>query len=139
MFQTKRFPTHFSFISRPRLYGVFEQPEQVSVLRDAVDALEVPFEQLTVLEGEPGLRQLDSSGTHGGLFTRLVRFTQGMTDEHHEIRKYRQALEQGRLVVLVNMKHDNAHTKEQLRLAFKQAGASSIDYYGNFVNEQLTH
>jgi|GEM_PF-6566476 len=137
MVLTKQLPTHFAFIPRARLYGVFEQPQQVMALRDSIEGDLSSHVQLSVLEGDSGVRQLDSSGMRGGLFARLVRVVQGMTDEQSEIDKYRHALLQGRIVVLVDLPRDNANAKELLRLAFHQAGASSIDYYGNFVNERL--
>ncbi len=128
-------PMHFTWASRPRLYGVFAWPEQISVLREA---LGTPRTNLHVLRGPGGVALLDSIGMRGGLLARLHRFLQGMTDERSEITLYRQALEQGLLVVLVDMPRDDAVTKARLRWAFQQAGASSVHYYGRFVNEALT-
>ncbi|WP_146237372.1 hypothetical protein [Deinococcus yavapaiensis] len=110
----------------------------MSALRDTLATLGMNAKHLSVLEGSMGIRQLNSRGHRGGLLVRLVRNAQGMTDEQREITKYREALQREHLVVLVDMPRDDHRVKEQLRQAFQQAGASSIDYFGTFVNEQLT-
>lgn len=109
---------HFGLLPRHRLYGVFERPEQISVLREAVAALGVTSEYLHVLKGPDGILQLNSRGKRGGLLARLVRGAQGMTDETREITKYREALHRDRLVVLVDIPRDDARVKEELRVAF---------------------
>lgn len=128
--------TALGFHPQRRLFGVFQTPAQVVLLKTAVGALGVSRQHIHVLEGAPGLRSF-GVGVPVGALSRFIRYVQGLTDERRETTKYIAALRRGLLVVLVDMHHDDARTKETLRLAFHHAGADSIDYFGNLVNEQL--
>ena len=128
--------THFGWLPRSRLYGIFHHFEQVSSFRAAALRLGITPAHIHILEGAEGLRQLNRKGI-GSTIVRLVRSLQGMTDEQGDIHRYSQALEQRRLVVMVDMPHDNARVKEDLRLAFEASDAQSVDYFGIFVNEHL--
>lgn len=127
----------FGLSPLPRMYGVFEYQAQVETLRGTLGKLGFSASEKTVLEGQSGIRTLDLSGEQGGLAKRVLRFEERLTDERREIGKYIQALARGRWVVLVNMPHDDTETKERLHRAFQQAGASSIDYFGHLLNEEL--
>jgi len=102
------------------VYGVFEFQAQVETLRGTLGKLGFSASEMTVLEGQSGIRTLDLSGEQGGLAKRVLRFEERLTDERREIGKYIQALARGRWVVLVNMPHDDTETKERLHRAFQQ-------------------
>ena len=127
----------FGLSPRPRVYGVFARTRQIEVLQSALRSMGIPTSEITVLEGESGILALDLSGEQGGAAKRFLTFTEGVTDERREIGKYIVALREGRQVVMINMPADDTNTKEHLRLAFQQAGASSIYYFGHLINEEL--
>ena len=127
----------FGLSPQPRVYGVFEHHEQVETLSGILGRLGFSASEMAVLEGQSGIEALDLSGEQGGLAKRFLRFKEGLTDERREIGKYIQALAAGKWVVLVNMPQDDTETKERLHAAFQQAGASSIDYFGHLLNEEL--
>lgn len=127
---------HFGFLSRPKLYGVFEDLESVLLLSERLLALGLGDEQVQILEGDEGVRSLDVDGRHHGLVTRFVRALQGMTDERMHVETYVRHLLRGRLVVAVTFPRGMDH--RAVCDAFKASGGSCINYYGAFVVENLS-
>ncbi|PYE56435.1 hypothetical protein [Deinococcus yavapaiensis] len=127
---------HFGFLSRPKLYGVFEDLESVLLLSERLLALGLGDEQVQVLEGEEGVRSLDVDGRHHGLVARLVRALQGMTDERMHVEAYVRHLLRGRYVVAVTFPRGIDH--RVVCEAFKAAGGTCVNYYGALVVENLS-
>ena len=127
----------FRLYPRGKMYGVFADLEGVRALTTRLVELGLESEKVEVLEGEDGITSLDPDGRHHGLIARLVRYLQSITDERDLVERYVRALLQGRYVVAVSLPNRREVFDDACR-AFRDAGATQINYYGAFVTEQLS-
>ncbi len=129
--------SHFTFRPRSALYGVFDD---LSAVRDLSQRLlDGGFgdQQVQVLSGEDGARDLDPDGRHHGLFSRLLRALQSITDEREHLERYVRELFQGRHVVVVSTPN-TAQGVRAICQAFKDCGGHYIHHYGPHVVEELS-
>lgn len=107
--------SHFGFLARPKLYGVFDDLDGVLVLTRHL---------------------LDLDGRHHGLVARFVRALQGMTDEKAHLGTYVRHLLRGRVVVAVSVPRGVDH--RAVCAAFRTSGSRDVHSYGPFVFERVS-
>ncbi|WP_027483563.1 hypothetical protein [Deinococcus pimensis] len=124
---------HYSF--RHHLIGAVPDVEALQRLLEVARAFGVPDENVTVLFGEAGERWLDMDGERHGVVGRFVRLTQGMTDEHAELRRYCEYLATSYFVVAIQVPRTSLPF-DDLVGAFRTVGARDVQYFGPWVIEQ---
>ena len=115
--------------------GIVDTPEQVAAtLRSLADS-GFPDDAAEVLCGEAGLRHIDSSGEHHGLDGRMMRITERLFADDHELIGAEQALQAGKFVVAVLATADEA--AERARAALRSNGAHGVVRYGRWTTTHL--
>ena len=120
---------HFYFYPSNRLVGVVNDTSTVLALLHNLSASGVAKGDVTVLTGEDGQRWLDPEGERHGPLGRLVRWSEGLTDEHTEVRQYAAEIADGGFVVATHIQR-HATTFGAVLVAYRQVGARLLRYYG---------
>ncbi|ADV67947.1 hypothetical protein [Deinococcus maricopensis] len=130
--------SHISYRSRASVYGIFDDLEHVRDFTQHLLDLGLGDEQVQVLMGEDGARELDRDGQHHGLIRRLIRYVQSITDEREHVETYVHALLQGRYVVSVLLPPRRQDALQQVAGAFRACHGHFVNHYGVFVVQQLS-
>ena len=130
--------SHISYRSRDSVYGIFDTLEDVRDLTQHLLDLGFGDEQVQILMGEDGARELDHDGHHHGLIQRMVRYVQNITDEREHVERYVHALLQGRYVVSVILPARNPQALRQVADAFCTCHGHFVNHYGMLVVQQIS-
>ena len=128
--------SHFNFRPKSALYGVFDDLTAVRDLSQRLLDGGYGDQQVQILTGEEGARDLDPDGRHHGLVSRLLRALQSITDERDHVEHYVRELLQGRHVVAVSTPNNNQGV-QGICAAFKACGGHYINYYGPHVVQEM--
>ncbi len=121
-----------------RLIGVVWSGPDLRSLLGALGALPLKTPDVMVLCGEAGERWLDPDGDRHGRYGRFVRWSQGLTDEHQDLREYGEELRAGRAVVTVHVRRDDPAFTAVLK-AYQSVGAQRVRYFGpNVIEDEPT-
>ena len=124
----------FSLINR--LVGVVDDPADTDRIRDRLQAVGIPGEDVEVLVGREGAIRLDSTGG-AGWRQRMVRLTQYLvTDQSTEYVMQDAALRDGRALVAVLIR-DRA-LKQPAVDVLRGEGAHLISFFGRIQTEEIT-
>ena len=127
-------PAHFTLLSRDRVYGVFASLEDVRQCTSRLLALGLKDQAVQIIMGDEGHRALDSEGH--GLWGRVLRLMQGLTDERSHIEQYARALGRGDIVLSVNLSGTGTSVAAVAQ-AFRDSHARFVNHYGAWVTESL--
>ena len=124
----------FSLINR--LAGVVDDPADTDGIRDHLQAVGIPAEDIEVLAGREGAIRLDSTGG-GGWRQRIVRLTQYLiTDQSTEYVMQDAALRDGRALMTVLIR--DGSPKQAAIDVLKADGAHLISFFGRIQTEEIT-
>lgn len=124
----------FSLINR--LVGVVDDPADTERIRERLQALGIPAEDIEVLVGREGAIRLDSTGGLGWR-ERLVRLVQYLiTDQSTEYVMQDAALRDGRALVAVLLR--DRSLKAPAVEVLKAEGAHLISFFGRIQTEEIT-
>lgn len=124
----------FSLINR--LVGVVDDPADTERIRERLQALGIPAEDIEVLVGREGAIRLDSTGGLGWR-ERLVRLVQYLiTDQSTEYVMQDAALRDGRALVAVLLR-DRSRKAPAVEV-LKAEGAHLISFFGRIQTEEIT-
>ncbi|WP_158679903.1 hypothetical protein [Deinococcus sp. NW-56] len=127
-------PAHFTLLSRNRVYGVFTSLEDLRHCTDRLLALGLKDQAVQIIMGDDGHRALDAEGH--GLWGRLLRLMQGLTDERSHIEQYAHALGRGDIVLSVDLSGTGTGIAAVAQ-AFRDSHARFVNHYGPWVVEPL--
>lgn len=128
--------THFTPLGRGRVYGIFEVLPDVQACTSRLLTLGLADSAVQVLIGEDGEWALDDDGHRHGVWARLVRLVQGITDERQHVEQYARALCRGEVVLSVDVSVIPGRVPEVAR-AFRESGAHFVHHYGTWVVQEL--
>lgn len=124
----------FHFYPNERLVGVLAGLAEARTLTADLTALGLAEQDLFVLAGEAGADWLDPEGERHGLLGRLIRWSEGLTDEHDELRRYAGELAGGRCIVATHI-HRRSGSFDVVLAAYQRRGARMLRYFGPEVIE----
>ncbi|MCD0158709.1 MULTISPECIES: hypothetical protein [unclassified Deinococcus] len=128
---------HLTMLSRGRVYGLFRSLEDVQGCTARLLDLGLAGQSVQLLMGEDGAAALDCDGRRHGLWARLLRLMQGMTDERAHVERYAEALGWGEILLSVDVAGQPGQVP-QVAQAFRESGAHFVNHYGAWVVEPLS-
>ncbi|MGM9321281.1 hypothetical protein [Deinococcus aquaticus] len=130
-------PMPLTMLSRGRVYGLFRSLEDVQACTTRLLDLGLAGQSVQLLMGDEGAATLDCDGRRHGLWARLLRLMQGMTDERAHVERYVEALGWGEILLSVDVAGQPGRTP-QVAQAFRESGAHFVNHYGTWVVEPLS-
>ncbi|GAA0497263.1 hypothetical protein GCM10008937_00480 [Deinococcus depolymerans] len=126
-----------TMLSRGRVYGLFRSLGDVQACTARLVSLGLAGQSVQLLMGEDGVAALDCDGHRHGLWARLLRLMQGMTDERAHVERYVEALGWGEILLSVDVAGQPGQVP-QVAQAFRDSGAHFVNHYGPWVVESLS-
>ena len=128
-----------SMITYPtrKVLGVIDDPAQARDAAAALVATGVPAEDIQLLVGEDGRRDLATLGSRPNLLSRATRVFQFMSmDQLPDFLVYERAIEDGRAVVAVHVADRTA--MQAAREVLERFGAHFLNHFGRLSTEELS-
>ena len=128
-----------SMITYPtrKVLGVIDDPAQAREAAAALVATGVRAEDVHVLVGEDGRRDLATLGSRPNLLSRATRVFQFMSmDQLPDFLVYERAIEDGRAVVAVHVVDRAA--MQAARQVLERFGAHFLNHFGRLSTEELS-
>jgi Ni,Fe-hydrogenase III component G len=128
-----------SMITYPtrKVLGVIDDPAQAREAAAALVATGVRAEDVHVLVGEDGRRDLATLGSRPNLLSRATRVFQFMSmDQLPDFLVYERAIEDGRAVVAVHVADRTA--MQTAREVLERFGAHFLNHFGRLSTEELS-
>ncbi len=127
------------FIGYPvdRMLGAFHDGADASAAVAAIQALDPPVGDVTLLLGQDGADRLDGSGAAHGLVARVRRaldFT--LMDQLVDFAHYEEAIRTGGATVMVKVRGDTR--KAAVAAVMREHGGHFLNYYGRFATEEIS-
>ncbi len=118
------------------LVAVINSPEEAEAALQELTDQGFAADQIRVLCGPQGARQLDVSGQEHGILGRLSRLILRIGDvESESIRRHEKELEAGHFLVAIPAAEPAA--REQARGILKSHGGHYLNFYGQWAVETL--
>jgi hypothetical protein len=118
------------------MLAVFDEPTQAAGAAAELTRIDLSADDVSILRGEEGARQLDGTGrSHGHLarLRRLASFT--LMDQMPDTAWYEHAVRDGGAVVVTRVRGDAR--KAAVLDVLRRHGGHFINYYGRFATEEL--
>lgn len=129
-------PEPFVAYPQNQVFGVVSTLEETRAT--AADLESAGFESgaLNILCCDEGIARIDLSGEVHGVFAKAVRWIQSVLgDEYQEAHQYREELTAGHAVIAVRVRDEGE--KERAAEVLRHHGATSVNFYGKWLVEQL--
>ena len=119
-----------------RVVGALPGPDEAALAIADLEAAGYPGDEIYALCGADGLRRLDPTGRHHGLWGRLVRGTDVVMASADDIAHNADHIARGGVVVTVPA--ETRHDAGQAALIIKRHGGTHVRYFGSLTVTDLS-
>jgi len=125
------------FIRYPtdHMFAVVNEASAAGEAFAALQAVGIEDDDLSTFTGNAGAIRIDASGTHHGIFARLLRVAQAMSMDGDQSQRYEDEARKGHTVIAVHSA-DPVVRQRALQI-LKSHGGHYINYYARLHSENL--
>lgn len=128
--------SEFIFYPTNKVVGVIDNPDDAQAALLDLQANGFAADDIDVLTGKKGAYRIDVTGEKHGLLARIVRSIEKLSDfEPVHIRRYEREMLTGHYCIGVTAR--SSDVREQVRKILRSYQGHFINYYGEFVIEEL--
>lgn len=120
---------------RNRIVAVLDDSTSVSQTMEALGAMGIPDDTVTVLSGPDGIWRLDADGGHSGPLARIVRILQRINVEGEHLRRYQAEMGDGHAVVDVSIR--DTTPRQDVIAVLRSHGGHFVNAYDEWIIEQI--